>query len=122
MAAGPGSALLIARVDLHTRYAEQVLPGWLVGGAGVGFALPNILSGATADLPPARSATGSAVVNMSRQIGMVLGVSMLVAILGPAGTPGRCADRFRPRLVGHRRGVRGGRGHRVGHDPAENTR
>jgi EmrB/QacA subfamily drug resistance transporter len=91
---GLGSALLIARVGVHTHYAAQVLPGWLVGGAGVGFALPNILSAATADLPPARAATGSAVVNMSRQIGMVLGVSMLVAILGSTLPPVRARNLF----------------------------
>jgi hypothetical protein len=34
------------------------------------------------DLPAHRAATGSAVVNMSRQIGTVLGVSVLVALLG----------------------------------------
>lgn len=91
---GLGSALFIARVDVHTDYASQVLPGWLVAGAGVGFALPNILSAATADLPPARAATGSAVVNMSRQIGTVLGVSMLVAVLGTDLAPARALSVF----------------------------
>lgn len=69
-------------------YATELLPGWLIGGVGVGLALPTILSAAAVDLPPHRYATGSAVVNMSRQIGTVLGVSLAVAALGaPAGHP-----------------------------------
>ncbi|MCW2523852.1 MAG: drug resistance transporter, EmrB/QacA subfamily [Frankiales bacterium] len=77
-----GNILLLSSVGEHSHYASEILPGWLVGGAGVGLALPTILSAATADLPPARSATGSAIVNMSRQIGTVLGVSVLVALIG----------------------------------------
>ncbi|RKS72135.1 EmrB/QacA subfamily drug resistance transporter [Actinomadura pelletieri DSM 43383] len=69
-------------------YLSGLLPGWLIGGAGVGLALPTILSAAAVDLPSHRYATGSAVVTMSRQIGTVLGVSLAVAILGtPHGHP-----------------------------------
>jgi hypothetical protein len=67
-------------------YAMEFLPAWLIGGIGVGLALPTIMSAATVDLPPASTATGSAVINMSRQIGAVLGISVLVALLGtPVG-------------------------------------
>jgi len=81
-----GALMLLTSIGPDPAYAAQILPGWLVGGAGVGLALPTILASATADLPPARAATGSAVVTMSRQVGSVLGVSMLVALLGaPVG-------------------------------------
>ncbi|SOD70860.1 EmrB/QacA subfamily drug resistance transporter [Jatrophihabitans sp. GAS493] len=79
---GVGAVLVLTRVGPTPNYAEEILPGWLVGGIGVGLALPTILSAATIDLPAARAATGSAVVNMSRQVGTVLGVSILVALLG----------------------------------------
>ena len=93
--AAAGSALLgvslvlsMALLGASPSYASELLPCLLVGGAGVGLALPTILASATADLPPARAATGSAVVNMSRQIGSVLGVSILIALLGtPVGYP-----------------------------------
>ncbi|SDO61566.1 drug resistance transporter, EmrB/QacA subfamily [Klenkia soli] len=83
---GAGGVLTAASVGPTPDYVGDLLPGWLIGGVGVGFALPSILSSATADLPPARAATGSAVVNMSRQIGTALGVSLVVAVLGtPVG-------------------------------------
>ncbi|WP_208974357.1 DHA2 family efflux MFS transporter permease subunit [Streptomyces malaysiensis] len=73
-------------VTAHPNYATSILPSLLLGGAGVGFALPAILSSATTDLQPAQSATGSAIVNMSRQLGTALGVSIFVAIVGnPVG-------------------------------------
>ena len=85
---GAGTALVAVSVGQDPSYAADVLPGWLLGGVGVGFALPTIMSAATADLPPARSATGSAVITMSRQIGLVFGVSLFVAVLGtPSGYP-----------------------------------
>ena len=77
-----GTVIVMLSVGRTPHYLTELLPGWLVGGIGVGLALPTILSAATADLPPARTATGSAVVNMSRQIGMTLGVTILIAILG----------------------------------------
>ncbi|MGN6474124.1 MAG: MFS transporter [Mycobacteriales bacterium] len=77
-----GTLIVATSVGAHPAYATDALPGWMVGGIGVGFAFPTIMSAATADLPPARSATGSAIVSMSRQIGLVLGVSLFVAIVG----------------------------------------
>jgi hypothetical protein len=58
----------------------------IVGGAGVGLVIPSLTSAATSSLPPNRFATGSAVLAMSRQIGVALGVAVLVALVGtPSG-------------------------------------
>jgi hypothetical protein len=77
-----GMLVIVSSVDTHPDYVATVLPGWLVAGAGVGFALPTILAAATAGLPPPRTATGSALANTSRQIGIVIGVAILVAVFG----------------------------------------
>ena len=77
-----GTLLMLHAVGPEPDYLRAILPGWVIGGIGFGLALPSILSAATADLPADRSATGSAVVNMSRQLGTVLGVSILVAVIG----------------------------------------
>ena len=77
-----GVLLVQVLVGAQSHYVSEMLPGQLIVGAGVGFALPTILSSATADLPADRASTGSAIVNMSRQIGSVIGISVLVALLG----------------------------------------
>lgn len=89
-----GALLLAAGVSPDTRYATQILPGWLVIGIGIGLAMPPMLSQATAQLPGAQAATGSAVVNTSRQLGYVLGVAILVAVLGTAGPAHDLAHTF----------------------------
>jgi EmrB/QacA subfamily drug resistance transporter len=70
------------RLGVEPDYAGEMLPGLLLTGLGVGLTLPSLASAASASLPPARFATGSAVFTMSRQLGYVLGVSILVALLG----------------------------------------
>jgi hypothetical protein len=79
---GAGIVVVASSVGPDPSYVTDVLPGWLLGGLGVGLALPSVVSAATADLPPARAATGSAAVLMSRQIGLTLGVALFVAVLG----------------------------------------
>jgi EmrB/QacA subfamily drug resistance transporter len=81
---GIGAILFATRLGTDPHYASDFLPCWLAIGAGAGLALPTILTSATTDLPAEDSATGSAIVSMFQQIGSVVGVSILVAILGLA--------------------------------------
>jgi EmrB/QacA subfamily drug resistance transporter len=76
------------RLDLALTpdYATRMLPGMLLTGTGVGLTLPTLVSAAVSAVPPHRFATGSGIVTMARQVGIVLGVSVLVTVLGhPAG-------------------------------------
>ena len=66
-------------------YAGAMLGGMLLTGIGVGLTLPTLMATAAASLPPPSFATGSAVVNMIRQIWLAVGVAVLVAVLGAAG-------------------------------------
>jgi EmrB/QacA subfamily drug resistance transporter len=77
-----GCAWWAWQVTATPEYASAMLPGMLVTGIGVGLTMPSLGSAAVASLPPARLATGSAVFAMSRQLGSVLGVAVLIAILG----------------------------------------
>ena len=79
---GTAYLVVVLSIGAEPSYLLHFLPAWLLGGIGVGLALPTIMSAATADLPPDRTATGSAIINMSRQIGAVLGISVLIAVLG----------------------------------------
>lgn len=77
-----GVVLVLATASTPVHYATEVLPGWVISGVGIGLALPSMIASAAVDLPPDQSATGSAVVNTARQLGYVLGVAVLVALLG----------------------------------------
>ncbi len=73
---------LLTQLELQPDYASDMLPSGLIGGAGVGLVLPTLSAAATGPLPPSRFATGTAVLGMTRQVGMALGVALFVAILG----------------------------------------
>jgi EmrB/QacA subfamily drug resistance transporter len=79
-AASMAYAGLTATVDPN--YVGVFLPAMLIGGAGVGLTYPALSSAAAASLPPARFATGAALNMTARQVGAVLGVALVVAVVG----------------------------------------
>lgn len=68
--------------SVHSDYSTQLLPGMLLTGVGVGLALPALIGSAATVLPRNRFATGTAVIQMTRQIGSALGVAILITVLG----------------------------------------
>ncbi len=85
--AAAGALLMVALLSPTPAYWTTVAPGWALTGVAVGLALPNLVAGATSSLPVTQVSTGSGVVTMSRQIGQVLGVSLLVCVVGAATDP-----------------------------------
>jgi hypothetical protein len=81
---GVGAAaqvLWLVLLQIQPAYVTHLLPAQLLGGAGVGLAIPSLLGAGSAGLPLANLGTGSGILNMARQVGTVLGVAALVAAL-----------------------------------------
>jgi EmrB/QacA subfamily drug resistance transporter len=79
-----GAGLLALNMDSTPDYVAEYLPAQMLTGAGVGLSFAAWGSAAVAQLPPARFATGSAVLACVRQIGAVVGIAVLVAVLDGA--------------------------------------
>ncbi|HEX6519402.1 MAG TPA: MFS transporter [Streptosporangiaceae bacterium] len=91
---GGGGLLIGLSLTAHPSYAAEVLPGWLIEGVGVGLAVPTIVRAATAGLAAYQTSTGSAVVQMGRQVGSVIGVALLVIVVGSSSVTASSLDRF----------------------------
>ena len=69
-------------------YLTHFLPGSVLAGLSIGAAFSTLGAAASQSLPPAQYGVGSAVSSMARQLGAVVGIAVLVAVLGtpsPAG-------------------------------------
>ena len=66
-------------------YVTDDLPGMVLTGTGVGFMLPTLTGAGASELPPARFATGIAVITMGRQVGAAIGVAAAGATATTAG-------------------------------------
>lgn len=66
----------------------------LVGGLGVALTFPVLSAAAVAGLPADRFAAGGALNQTARQLGAVLGVALLVALLGTPTSPADAHDQL----------------------------
>ena len=81
-AVNAGAQLLwLTQIQAQPAYLTHLLPAQLLGGAGVGLTIPSLLGSGSVSLTPGRFGTGSGILNTARQVGTVLGVAGLVAIL-----------------------------------------
>ncbi len=78
--------LWYTQIQAAPAYLTHLLPAQLLGGAGVGLSIPSLLGAGVSAVPAARFGTGSGILNMARQIGAVLGVAGLVAVLSTLAT------------------------------------
>jgi EmrB/QacA subfamily drug resistance transporter len=83
-----GFTYILATVGSTPEYATTFLPGFMLGGAGVGMTLGTLPAVAAATLPADRFATGTAVFGMARQLGAAIGVAVLVALLDDSAQVG----------------------------------
>jgi EmrB/QacA subfamily drug resistance transporter len=92
---GAGMLWWARAITLTPDYVGGLLGGMVVSGIGVGLTLPTAFAAGTSGLPPQRFATGSAVLSMARQIGLAVGVAVLVAVLGSPADPEATLEAFR---------------------------
>ena len=85
----PGALSMVAaqawfatRTTGDPSYVADFLPGSVLAGLAIGFAFSALGAAGAQALPPASFAVGAAVGATARQLGAVLGVAVLVAVLG----------------------------------------
>jgi MFS family permease len=79
-----GCAVFATALGGEPAYLTAYLPGTLLTGTGVGLSFAGFSSATVMNLPPVRYSTGSAIASCFRQIGAVLGIAALIALLGAA--------------------------------------
>jgi len=82
--AGAG-ALLLALAAAHASYAV-ILVGLLLLGCGVSLTIPALIAAVMTAAPMEQAGIAAGALNASRQVGAALGVSVLGAMLGGAGS------------------------------------
>jgi EmrB/QacA subfamily drug resistance transporter len=72
--------ILFARLGLHTTYAS-LLPGFMLFGAGAGLMNVPLTNAVMQTVPQARAGVASALLNASREVAGLLGVTVIGAVL-----------------------------------------
>jgi EmrB/QacA subfamily drug resistance transporter len=80
------SVIWVCLTTSQPAYVTEILPGMIIAGVSAGMTQAPLFA-AAGTLPPDRATTGSAVLNMSRQIGSAVGVAVVVVIVGSAVRP-----------------------------------
>jgi EmrB/QacA subfamily drug resistance transporter len=94
LAFGSGLLLNVAIVGSDPAYVTRWLPGAFLVGLGVALSFPVLSAAAVADLAPERFGVGGAMNQTARQIGAVLGVAILIAVLGTPSSTQEALRRF----------------------------
>jgi hypothetical protein len=89
-----GGALLLAANAGGTSYAADVLPGFLLLGAGVGPMFVAIAVAAMGDVPAESSGLASGLMMTGHEIGAALGVAGLTALAGDLTTSAGLVDGY----------------------------
>ena len=72
--------VLFARLGLHASY-DSLLPGFMLFGAGAGLMNVPLTNAVMQAIPPARAGIASALLNASREVAGLLGITVIGAIL-----------------------------------------
>ncbi|MGY1711582.1 MFS transporter [Geodermatophilus sp. SYSU D00758] len=81
-----GGVLLLAAAAGGTSYAADVLPGFLLVGAGVGPMFVAVAVAAMSDVPAEKSGLASGLMMTGHEVGAALGVAALTAVAGNLAT------------------------------------
>ena len=115
MAMLTGGLVYFTQVSVDGTYLDDLLPGFLLIGVGIGFSFVPISIAALAGVQPAEAGLASGLINTSQQIGGALGIAALSTIAtsqtercgrvrrGGSRRPGRRLHGGLPRRRDHRR-------------------
>jgi EmrB/QacA subfamily drug resistance transporter len=70
----------VARVPLHSSYARDLLPGFVVMALGAGSVFVSVTASANAGVPPDKAGLAAGLLNSSQQVGSALGLAILSAV------------------------------------------